>query len=391
MCFNETKPDFSLQSNGVFRSDNIENTKLESDQAKQSREFLNLKRDVKRHINSKTHTQKLSQLRTKNRMDKDRLSRDHKAGMNVFRERYDGIKQGKSRLCFEKDMLRAKLNNCDVGDTNHSDDFARKLDVSIYNVIKDGMKRNMESKLDSTKQRRPVGLLMDKKTPNKQTRQMHAVVIPVPENPLSQDFLKPMMLDVPSVPNLTAAGLAESAKEVFNDAGLRDEQLEGIGWDGEYIKKGVKKKLVEILEIDGMHDEEKNVWISQVWEPAHQLELTTKDVKNDPLFSWFVEIIQVLNDSCTILGIGKGLEQSMESAKEVKEKFYKLKSLSDTRFYAYFEGSISNFVKRIETTIAALTKRTESTDKKVRDKASELLNLVAETVEKDGRAETVSE
>ena len=214
-----------------------------SDQAKQSREFLNLKKDVKRHINSKTHTQKLSQLRTKNRMDKDRLSRDHKAGMNVFRERYEGIKQGKSRLCFEKDMLRAKLNNCDVGDTNHSDDFARKLDVSIYNVIKDGMKRNMESKLDSTKQRRPVGLLMDKMTPNKQTGQLHAVVIPVPENPLSQDFLKPMMLDVPSVPNLTAAGLAESAKEVFNDAGLRDEQLEGIGWDGEYVKKGVKKNL----------------------------------------------------------------------------------------------------------------------------------------------------
>ena len=105
----------------------------------------------------------------------------------------------------------------------------------------------MQTRLDSTQQRRPVGLLMDKMTPNKQNGQIHAVVIPVPENPLSQDLIKPMMLDVPTVPNLTAAGLAQSAKEVFNDAGLKDDQLEGIGWDGEYIEKGVKKKLMDIL------------------------------------------------------------------------------------------------------------------------------------------------
>ena len=125
-----------------------------------------------------------------------------------------------------------------------------------------------------------------------------------------------------------------------------------------------------------MNAEDKDVWISQVWEPAHQLELTTKDLKDDPHFIWFVDIIQILNDTSAILGIGKGLEQSMESAKEVKEKFYKLCSLSDTRFSAYFELSISNFVKRIETTIAALQKRTESNDKAVRDKASGLLKKI---------------
>ena len=108
--------------------------------------------------------------------------------MNVFRERYEGIKQSKSRLCFEKDMLRAKLNGCHVGDTNHSHAFAKKIDDSTYNVIKDDMRKNMNKKLDSTQQKRPAGLMMDKMTPNKQTGQMHAVVIPVPENPLSQDF-----------------------------------------------------------------------------------------------------------------------------------------------------------------------------------------------------------
>ena len=50
--------------------------------------------------------------------------------------------------------------------------------------------------------------------------------------------------------------------------------------------------------------------------------------------------------------------------------------MSDTRFIAYFEGSISNFEKRIETTIAALRKRTESSDKKVKDKAADLLKKI---------------
>ena len=50
--------------------------------------------------------------------------------------------------------------------------------------------------------------------------------------------------------------------------------------------------------------------------------------------------------------------------------------MSDTRFSAYFEGSISNFIKRIETTIAALKKRIESTDKKVKDKAASLMKKI---------------
>ena len=188
--------------------------------------------------------------------------------------------------------------------------------------------------------------------------------------------MQPMMLDVPTVPVLTAQGLASTALEVFRDSGFTDDQLEGMGWDGEYIKKGVKDKLLDILEIEGMTKDDMKEWVTEVWEPAHQLELVTKDVKSDNTFEWLTDHIQVLNDTATILGIGKGLEQSMEAAKEVGEKFYKLKRTSDTRFAAYFEGSIGNFEKRMETNIAALRKRTESTDSKVKEKASKLLKRI---------------
>ena len=63
------------------------------------------------------------------------------------------------------------------------------------------------------------------------------------------------------------------------------------------------------------YDESKN----KVWEPAHQLELVTKDAKGDPLFQWLADHIQTLNDITSILGIGKGLEQSLEAAEGRRE------------------------------------------------------------------------
>ena len=193
---------------------------------------------------------------------------------------------------------------------------------------------------------------------------------------LLQDFILPMMLEVPPVPNLSAEGLATTALRVFHDAGFTDEQLEGMGWDGEYVKKGVKSKIVEQMEMEGWSTAELKEWVTEVWEPAHQLELVTKDIKADDLMAWFNDHIQTLNDTTNILGFGKGLEQSLEAAEEVGEKAYKLKSMSGTRFSAYFEGSIKNFERRMETNVEALRKRLESTDKKVREKAAQLLRKI---------------
>ena len=58
------------------------------------------------------------------------------------------------------------------------------------------------------------------------------------------------------------------------------------------------------------------------------MELVTKDVKNDSVFTWFTAHIQQLNDTASLLGIGKGLEQSIEASKEVGEKYYKLRGVN---------------------------------------------------------------
>ena len=137
---------------------------------------------------------------------KELKSRQEKNGLNVFRIRYLGIKQNKSRSNFEEDILKATLNGEDIGDINHIRNYAKYLDKAIYKTINCDIQDNMNCL-----------------------------------NPLTKYLFVPLMLEVPPVHNQSAQGLAESTKEVFNNAGLSDNQLEGLDWDGEYIKKVLRK------------------------------------------------------------------------------------------------------------------------------------------------------
>ena len=302
ICFDGVHPSWNTQVTGAFQFDILEDSKDEA--GKQSREFRNLKTHVKNHLNSKTHQQRKELLREKEKTKRTFMKREEKIGLNIFRTRYLGIKQGKSLVNFEEDMLKAKLNDEEIGDTRHGRKFAKKLDNAIYDSMKADMRNSMNIKLDATKMKRPAGFVMDKMTPRKRTGQIHAVVVPVPENSLSKDLLVPMMLELPPPTDLSAEGLAETAKTVFNEAGFSDDQLEGIGWDGEYVKKGVKKKLLEMLKVPGMCVIELDKFVTEVWEPAHQLELATGDIKKDITFEWFDEHIKVVKDTTSVLNIG---------------------------------------------------------------------------------------
>ena len=192
----------------------------------------------------------------------------------------------------------------------------------VFHGNKD-IKEALAIKLDATKEKRPLGLLFDKMTPSKETGQIHAIVIPVPENSLSQPLIVPVCLDVPPVTDHDIEGLA---KAELNKLGVEDSQLEGIAVDGEYVKKGIKKKLLETLDIANMSEEDKDNWISMIWDPAHELELAVNDVRKDSLFEWLELFIKQVNEVTEILNIGKGLQESMRVAEDMGEKLYKLRN-----------------------------------------------------------------
>ena len=161
------------------------------------------------------------------------------------------------RTAFEDNVLTAKLNGADVGNINNSRIFAKDLDRNLFDTMKDDLKEAMETKLEATEEKRPVGLLFDKMTPAKETGQIHALIVPVPENPLSESFLVPVCLEVPPVTEHSIPALAKVAKSVLNSFGVEDRQLEGIAVDGEYVRKGIKEKLLEELDVPDMDDKEK--------------------------------------------------------------------------------------------------------------------------------------
>ena len=346
---------------------------------KQARGLLNLKKSVRRHIEeTKTHKEKLEEIRRAKIQEADRKLRSHEVGLNIFRLRYYQIKHGLSYLSFEDMVLMAQMNKTDVGDINHSRKFATQIDKNLSEVMKSDFKEALETKLEGTGRLRPLGFAMDKMTPNKQTGQVHAMLTPVPENPLSEHLIVPVMMPVPVVKHGDAIGLANMSKEIFNEAGAKDHQLEGLGWDGQYVKMGVLDKLFEILEKHPEMDlNQLKEWVTQRWEPAHNIELATKDIKElEGVFDWFNSHIKIVNEATEVLKSGKGLQQSIEAAEDLSLKFYKLRSLSTTRFSAYFEKSLSNFEKSIEIIIKALKVRVESKEKKVKDIAVDLLRKI---------------
>ena len=341
----------------------------------QPRAFRALKSNIKNHIvNIQHHKHKVEEKKRKQKIVLDTESRNRKVGLNLFRIRYSGIKHHQPRTSFEGDVLTAKLNGVDVGNINNSRFFAKDLDRAIFETMKDDLKNAMETELEATKERRPVGLLFDKMTPSKETGQIHALVIPVPENPLSQPLLVPVCLEVPPVTEHSVPALAKLAKSVLNGSGVDDKQLEGIAVDGEYVRKGIKEKLLELLDLPGMDEEDKAGWITCVWDPAHELELAMKDVRKDQVFDWLEKHIKLINEATELLNIGKGLQQSLRVAEELDEKLYKLRNMSSTRFVAYFYRCLENNEKSLSISIEVLKeKSTSSSKKETKEKAGRIL------------------
>ena len=308
-----------------------------------------------------------------------RQARNVIIGLILFNLRYTGIMHCKSYLNFEDDVLTAHLNGADTGDINNSREFAKDLTACIVSVMKEQLAQHISKPLDATGMKRPVGMVSDKITPNKRTGHITALILPVPENPLTQSLLTPVMLELPAVIDHTAEGLSSQMLDLFHDAGVEDSQLEGVGVDGQYIKMGVITKLISKLDIEGYTDEELQRWIFQTWEPAHNLNKADEEIRNLQNFDWLVTFTNDVGNVTKILSIGKGLEQIKQAANELNVHHYKLQAYSSTRFASHAEKAFKNAYRSFEAIIKALQERADSSNKKVRDTAKELLEKLLTT------------
>ena len=70
--------------------------------------------------------------------------------MRIGRICYADYKEGNSKRHFEKEILKADLNGCDMGDFNHSDQFPRKFRPFVQDEINGKLKTFFNSKLEQT-------------------------------------------------------------------------------------------------------------------------------------------------------------------------------------------------------------------------------------------------
>ena len=383
ICIQDPEPTLRLRDGkvGIFSFDVVSYDRdVSVEPSKQPRNFLNLKKNLAKHLQkSQIHLKLKEKVLMEEKLEHQKQSRNEKVGMNLFNIRYNGVIHGSSYLNFEEDVLTAHLNGTDTGDINNGSDFARDLTRDIVTVMENKFKENLAKPLAATKRKRPVGLVADKITPNKRTGHISALVVPVPENPLSQCFLNPLMLELPPVTDHTAEGLSDQMLELFHNAGADDGQLEGIGVDGQYVKMGAIKKLIAKLAVEDMTEEKLLNWVFETWEPAHNINKADEEVRKLSIFDWLVKFTNVVGDITKLLKIGKGLEQTKEAANELKKRLYKLQAYSVTRFASHVEKSYTNTFRSFEIIVKTLEVRSESNDKKVREAAETLRTKILTT------------
>ena len=83
-----------------------------------------------------------------------------------------------------------------------------------------------------------------------------------------------------------------------------------------------------ILDLKNWNNDQKESWITLVWEPAHELELVTNDLWKESTFEWFNKDVDLFNEAVEMLNIGKGLQESIEVAERLGLRHYKLKNMS---------------------------------------------------------------
>ena len=99
-----------------------------------------------------------------------------------------------------------------------------------------------------------------------------------------------------------------------------------------------------------------------------------KDLRKESIFEWLIRDVNLINDAAGMLNIGKGLQQSIETAERLGLKYFKLRGMSDSRFVAYWGDCLINFEKDLKISIDVLKVNAVAALKpETREKASRVI------------------
>ena len=150
---------------------------------KMSREMLNLKGNLKRHVGTVGHQKKVKEVAADGVRWEREESRDRAVGLHNSRIAYHLINSGRPDTDFPLHIYLNKANGADCGDLNHSPNYVPKFLVHCAEAVRGRVRKFLNSRLVATSCKPPVNLIMDKFTHQHHTHQLVGGVTIVPDSP----------------------------------------------------------------------------------------------------------------------------------------------------------------------------------------------------------------
>ena len=304
----------------------------------QPREFRNLKTHICEHLKSVTHKKMVNTLSEKNKEEEAMEIYNYKAGMKLGRQIYSNVKEKATYSKYERDCAQAAMNKEEIGNINHSKDFAKSITNELGTDLKIEVTKYFSTILECTGQLPPVAFSTDKMTMKRQTGHLAAAITPDVNAPLSGSFMKPVFLGMPRVTKHTGLEISLQMIEILNlFLANVDEQLQSVSNDGQYIHLGIKKHFLELRK--GFEDQMN--WLLFSWDPAHKLSLGDHDArKNDKdgtkQEGSLSDVLDQVKAMFTHVSYGKHYEEYVSICKELGLTVNNAPlTFSDTRFAQY--------------------------------------------------------
>ena len=342
ICTHDDLTDDFARKLGEFRYDQFEYGDDFTNRS-ESREFRNLKTIVVKHFKSQYHMKMSNDLVEKHKKDEVNEVYNTKVGMGRARQIYENVKNKCSYEKYESDCLVSSLNGEDVGNCNHSFNFAKNIVKEASLVIQERQKSYFKNPLLCTGKLPPVGLSTDKMSPKRHTNHLSAFLTPDVDAPLADSLLKPVFIGMPIVDKHGGKEIAEQmikvAESYLADLG---EQLQAFNNDGQYFGLNIKKHVFEQRKELELREE----FLLFNWDPAHRNALGDKDARDESSgIKFFNDTLLTIQWIFKHVGYGKHYEEYLVLCKDLNIDPRAPITFSDTRFPQFSYNTLRNFLQ----------------------------------------------
>ena len=198
--------------------------KTEEDEEIMSRAFRNFKISIAHHLKRDNHQEAISNDRSLHEWHEKEVWRNNKIAMHIGSACYRLYYCGQPYTDLEDELFLLYRCEVDIGDINHSHNFAHKYLNSLAEVVKGNIQSFLNTRLPHTGFLPPVTVLADKATFKRRTRQFVGVTTVIPD---ADDLIQYIYLGSPIAKHHDGEGVGKSIITALKEFHITTEQFSG--------------------------------------------------------------------------------------------------------------------------------------------------------------------